>query len=290
VARLLAKSPGDRYESIDHLRRDLLAVDLGDEAKPRLLILPRASRRSSSDTDPPAPAGAPASATQTEPGAAAQRYRYETWIGKTEISQLSRALDASLDRSVIIERFALDLIDEATERRLLVLARGAGPFIQRALSFDRKEKVAVFEAPAGSPLGELGASGPTSRQLVRLMMGIALAVAPIHDMGSAHGALTGASIVVDEGMTPTVLISGLGAAPSGATAKADIAAVLDLIARFAGCPPRFDALVGAIAPLLSHPEKAAILVSGDPATGSKLYAFGEALEIALLKAQRRGVS
>jgi hypothetical protein len=190
---------------------------------------------------------------------------------------------------VIIERFDAALVDDATERRLYSLARGGGPFVQRALSYDRAHTVAVFEAPAGSPIGEAeGALAPTPRQLVRIMMALALAVAPLHEVGAAHGALTGTAIVVDDHMNPTVLVSGLGPPDPEASARRDVADLLQIIARLAGCAPTPDALVMTLASSLSHPEKAAILASASLGTGGGLYTFGESLEIALLKAQRRG--
>ncbi len=285
VLRLLAKSPGDRYDGIDQLRRDILAIDLGDDAKPKPLILPRAAgQRAPSESAPP-----PVRSDSAEIPAQ-ERYQFETPIGQTELSQLTRALDISLDRSVIIERFQPEAVDEVTERRLYGIARGGGPFMQRSLSYDRQEKVAVFEAPAGSPIAEATAAlPPTPHQVVRLLMGLALALRPLHESGAAHGAINGNAIVVDEQMTPTVLASGLGRAPADASARGDVAGVLAIIGKLAGCAPSPEGLVSRLAPSLSHPEKVALLAAGLPRNGGELYLFAEALEIALLKAKRRGV-
>jgi hypothetical protein len=215
------------------------------------------------------------------------RYQFETRIGETEISQLSRALDSALDRSVIIERFRAELLDDATERRLYAIAQGGGPFMQRALSYDRQDKVAVFEAPAGRSLSE-GDLAPSPRQLVRLMMGLGLAVAPLHEAGAAHGALGVNTIVIDDDINPTVLASGLGRLPTGASPGRDVADVFGIMGNFAACAATTDGIVDALAPALSRSERAALLAGAAPATGWDLYSFAEALEIALLKARRRG--
>jgi serine/threonine-protein kinase len=283
VARLLSKSPTDRYDSVDTLRKDIEAVDLGEDARPKPLLLPRATARprraSQSEIDPVEP--------EDEGTEVKERYQFETSIGETEISTLSRALDSSLDRSVIIERYDPAKLDEATERRLFALARGGGPYVQRALSFDRNEKVAVFEAPTGHPITDHVDSQPHPPRIASLAKRLALAVAPMHLAGTAHGALTPTAIVLDEHLNPTVLASGLGPARADATPADDVQALLGILAELAHCDATPTALLSALAPTLSHPEKAAMLAQGNPATGEELYVFAAAVEIALLKAQRR---
>src|SRR5690606_27035591 len=118
------------------------------------------------------------------------------------------------------------------ERRLYALARGGGPFLQRALAYDRAAGVAVFEAPAGRPVAEAyGAAPPGPRRALRLLKRLARAVAPLHEARSAHGALGEGTILVDEDDNPTVLVSGLGRAPAAASPQADVAAIVGVMAR-----------------------------------------------------------
>ena len=289
VLALLAKNPSDRYESVDALRKDVAGVDLGDDARPRPLLLPRATGRPRASSEVPIESAESPSESGGDAAEVGERYQFETWIGETEISKLSRALDTALDRSVIIERFDPDQLDHVTERRLFALARGSGPYVQRALSYDRTARVAVYEAPAGQPIADTADSLPAQpRRIVRIAKSLALGVAPLHEAGAAHGALTNSAIVLDEHLNPTVLASGLGPARADAKPAYDVQALLAILARIVPCDPSPDAFLSALAPTLSHPEKAAILAQGSPTTGEQLYSFADAVEIAMLKAERRG--
>ena len=279
LARLLAKSPSERYESIADLRRDIDAIDLGASGAPKPLILPRArAARASSSVSIPIQRDHDTIADDLP------RYQFETTIGRTEVSQLSRAVDSTLNRSVILERYREGAMDPATEQRLYALARGGGPFVQRALSYDQSAGVAVFEAPSGTPIGEAFSSNPVSkRDAARLLKRLARAVAPIHETYNAHGMLSGTTVLVDEHAVPTVLVCGLG--PVGDDEphpKHDVAAIIRLVATALGADPTADALVDALAPNLSRPERTVLLAMSNPKNGEELYAFADAVEIALL--------
>jgi eukaryotic-like serine/threonine-protein kinase len=283
VARLLAKNPDDRYDAIETLRRDLSAIDLGSAAEPKPLVLPRASAApaaASSSTSIPVQNG------DTEE--AAPRYQFETTIGQSSNSRLARALDSWLNRSVIIERFEPGSVDEAVAARLQTLARGGGPFVQRALAFDRTTGVAVFEAPSGTPFAEaFAAEPPGPRDAARLLKRLARAVAPLHEVGAAHGVITEKTVLVDTACIPTILASGLGAITAEPTAAGDIDAIVRLLARAISAPPSTEGLLDTLAPDLRPQERAAILALDAPRTGEDLYTFADAVEIALLKADRR---
>jgi hypothetical protein len=268
--------------------------------------------------DAPAAPATPA----TEPGAetpepgAGERYQFETPIGRTDVSHLSRALDKVLDRSVIIERYLEGGLDQATLRRLLGLARGGSSCVQWALACDRAAGVAVFEAPRGVPLADtFGDARLDARGAVRLLACLARAVAPMHERGVTHGAIGATTVLLDEQQNPTLLVCGLGRAPAEPSLpRDDVRDILRLaagVARSAGLgteapesggpgdpsaaiessqPGTLAAvLVDALVPGLTATERAAI-VAPEPHDGAELYAFAERLELALLRAGQPMVS
>jgi serine/threonine-protein kinase len=285
IGRLLRKDPGERHDSVDELRTAVAGLPPLGDGGARPLVLPRARpRQRTADTSGSLPAQAEAGA---EP---ASRYQHETAIGRTEVSALARAVDTVLERSVIVERFDAGAVTPELERRLLVLARVGGPFLQRALSWDRSAGIAVYEAPAGVPAAEAFAGKPLApRAAARLIKRLSRAVAQLHDAGEAHGAIRAEHVVVDELHNPTVLVAGLGPPVAGASAAADVAACIRLaaLALPGAAGGDTDAVVGALLEELSPTERGGFLARPRPTTGEELYAFADAIEIALLKAHRR---
>ena len=313
LARLLAKDPGERHQGVDALRREIAAVDLGAAGRPAALLLPRAAPSSAAESSRAIP-------VQDDDDEDLPRYRFETPLGRTPISSLSRAVDATLDRSVIIERYDQGALDRLTERRLLALARSGGAFLQRILAYDRSAAVVVFEAPSGKPIGELQRGSPEASadvpaapsgmsppsypgsavghrtgdapaldplRAVRALKCLARAVAPLHHGGAAHGALGPTTVVVDELDHPTVLASGLGAAPPAASPDADVAALVALVGQLCGAGRDTGSLIDTLAAGLSHPERSALRLLPASESGQGLHQLAEALEIALLKMARR---
>ncbi|WP_428268638.1 protein kinase domain-containing protein [Haliangium sp.] len=302
LARLLAKSPSERYDGVDPVREALAALSLDDGPTPLLLRraptpTPAASPGGATEdallaslTEPAADAGAPGAPDQ--PGEV-ERYQFATALGTTPISRLTRAVDTVLGRSVVIERYLEGGLDEATERRLYALARGGSPFLQWALAYDRDAGVAVYEAPNGEPLAEsLAGAGFEARAAVGLLMRLARAVAPLHERGLAHGAISPATVVIDEQRNPTVLISGLGPAPAQEPhPRADVAAILSLVAEAAGVNlgPSADvaamaaALLDGLVPDLASAPRDRVMARGRADTGEALYAFAELFEVTLLQ-------
>jgi tRNA A-37 threonylcarbamoyl transferase component Bud32 len=122
---------------------------------------------------------------------------------------------------VVVERFRE--LDEATERRLLGLAAGTSPFLQRVLAFDQKDRVVIFEAPVGRPLAGLDHPQPE-----RLVSELSRGLAAVHAAGAAHGAIAAERVLFDEETgSVTLLCAGLGPA-QGATAEDDARAVTAL--------------------------------------------------------------
>ena len=278
IARLLAKDPGARYESIDDLRRDITGANLGSAA-PKPLLLPRARADSVSPHVVTIPGDEPDAADS------APRYQFETPLGRTEFSQISRALDTALNRSVIIERYTDEAVLAEVERRLYILARGGGPFVQRALAYDRQARCAVFEAPAGTPFGEAFAETSLARlPATRLLARLARGVAPLHEVGAAHGAISATSVVVDEAGHPTILVCGLALPTRQPSPAGDAAEILALIARALHHrgEPSPAAVIAALAPELAD-DRRAQLTTPVPATGEALFAVAAAIEINLLE-------
>jgi hypothetical protein len=194
------------------------------------------------------------------------RYQFETQFAATPISELSRAVDVVLGRTVIIERFYAAAAADALQR-VTSLARTASPFVQRVLSVDVATCSVIFEAPAGVALPELREpldAAVRARMLKRLARGLAA----VAESGAVHGALSPTTIVVDELLSPVIVISGTSAV-ADQTAQEDLMAtvnaVLDLPGdhQFAG-----HNLLGAIDP-------------------EALYALGDREEIAVLSARFR---
>ncbi len=280
LARLLAKNPADRFASLDAARSAIEQLG-GGASKPLLLprSLPPRPRRASADL----PAVSPAQADAPD----APRYQHDTAIGQTSISQLSRAVDTALNRTVMIERWNEVPLAEPLERRLFALARGGGPFVQRALSYDRDSGVAVYEAPAGVPMREAFAAGPPSpRTAMRLFKRLARAITPLHRAHTVHGVLDDAVVLVDDHAVPTLLVCGLEPVAAARAPRDDVAALIALLANTLGVEPALGALVDALAPRLHPQERAALSSLTAPRTGEELYGFADALEVSLLRQWR----
>ena len=264
LAGLLVKNPRERTATLGELRGELEALDLGGQ--------PRLGPRRQHIT------GTHSIAELAEEGEARPRYQFETPLGATAISELSRAVDTVLDRSVVIERF--DASDEAGRAldRARLLGRAQSPFVQRALSLDRVARVAVFEAPAGASLADAPPRLPPA-ETVRMLKRLARAAAAIHVVGGSHGAISPRTIVLDDGAVPTVMAAGLGPVSESRPAD-DVAAIITVVAAIAGSEPSFDAL----ARVLTAQVGAALPPYTEPTDGESLYAAADAVDVAVLAA------
>ena len=264
LAGLLVKNPRERTPTLADLRRQLEALDLGGG----VTVLPRARRDSR-----------PHSIAQlAEDGEARPRYQFETPLGRTAISELARAVDTVLDRSVVIERF--DASDDAARalERARALGRAQSPFVQRALGLDHHARTVVFEAPAGAALADARPALPAA-ELVRLLKRLARAAAAIHEVGGTHGAIGPRTIVLDDAAVPTLIAAGLGPVVD-ATRADDVAAIVAIVAELADAAPTFEALARELAGEVG----AAVPAYEPPTDGESLYAAADALDIAVLGA------
>ena len=263
LAGLLVKNPRERTQTLAELRAALESLELGGR--------PRIGMRSKRDSRPHSIA-ALAAADEAGP-----RYQFETPLGATPVSQLARAVDTVLDRSVIIERFHAD--DDALRafERTRMLGRAQSPFVQRALGLDRAARTVIFEAPSGTALADV--TRLPAADLLRLLKRLARAAAAIHELGGAHGAIGPRTVLLDEGVVPTVLAAGLGAAP-GATPADDVTAIVGVVAALAGAPATFAELVRVAAEEVGAKLPAYIA----PTDGESLYAAADAVDIAVLAA------
>ncbi|HTR53558.1 MAG TPA: protein kinase, partial [Kofleriaceae bacterium] len=262
IAGLLVKNPGDRTATLAELRRELEALDLGDK---RVALRPRRATGDHSIAE---------LARDDEPHA---RYQFETPLGATAISQLARAVDTVLDRSVVIERFDASDAAAAALDRARLLGRAQSPFVQRALGLDRAARTAIFEAPAGAPVADAVPELPPA-EAVRLLKRLARAAAAIHELGGSHGGIAARTVVLDE-TVPTLLAAGLGPlAPS--SPETDVTAIVALVASIVRCEPALAAIAAALCDQVGA-RVPALPPAGD---GEALYAAADAIEIAVLAA------
>lgn len=264
LGALLVKNPHDRTPTLGDLRNQLEALDLGGQP----LIGPRRQHIT----------GTHSIAELAEEGEARPRYQFETPLGRTAISQLARAVDTVLDRTVVIERF--DPSDEALRAldRARLLGRAQSPFVQRALSLDRASRTCVFEAPAGASLADVQPQLPPA-ETVRMLKRLARAAAAIHEVGGSHGAISPRTIVLDDGAVPTVMAAGLGPVAESRPID-DVAAIIAVVAQIAGAEPTFDAL----ARMLTGEVGAELPRYAAPVDGESLYAAADAIDVAVLAA------
>ncbi|HUJ62646.1 MAG TPA: hypothetical protein VLX92_29290, partial [Kofleriaceae bacterium] len=254
----------ERTPTLAELRRQLDQLDLGG--------LPRVGPR-------PRRATGPHSIAQlAQEGEVGPRYQFETPLGQTAISQLARAVDTVLDRSVVIERF--DASEQALRalERARTLGRAQSPFVQRALGLDRGARTAVFEAPSGASLADATPQLPPA-EAVRLLKRLARAAAAIHEVSASHGAIAPNTVAIDDGAVPTVLAAGLGPVVEAAPAD-DVAAIVALVASIVGCEPTLAAFAAAVCSQVGARPPAL----GTPGDGEELYAAADAIDIAVLGA------
>ncbi len=263
---LLVKNPRERTQTLADLRRQIEALDLGTSG--RVLVGPRPRR----DSRPHSIAQLAAD-DDVKP-----RYQFETPLGTTPISQLARAVDTVLDRSVVIERF--DDSEDAGKalERARLLGRAQSPFVQRALSLDRTTRTAVFEAPSGASFADASPSLPPT-ETIRLLKRLARAAAAVHELGGSHGAISPRTVVLDDGAVPTVMAAGLGAVAE-AQPLDDVTAIISLVASVAGSKPTFADL----ARMVTEEVGAKLPAYRAPVDGESLYAAADAIDIAVLAA------
>ncbi len=273
LARLLMKNPAERTPSLVELRAELETLDLAGRALP---VRPHESRTQMAAATAEDAAAAAAAAENGE----APRYQFETPVGTTAISTLTRAVDTVLQRSVIVERF--EATEEAAQvmEQVRLLARAHTPFLQRALSFDRLSRVAVFEAPAGAAIAEQPPS-LSAPELVRVIKRLARGIAAIHELGGWHGGIDLRTVVLDEGNVPTILSSGLGALREG-SARRDVESVIAVAAHILGSGPSLREVAAAIA--ASAETAAPALPEPEPQDGEALYAAADLIDVAVLSA------
>lgn len=285
LSNLLIKNPQDRTQTLGDLRRQIENLDLG--TKVALTSLPR---RVSMERP----------AVKVEDDAAKPRYQFETPLGATAVSQLARAVDSILDRSVIIERFeATDDAAKALERAR-TLGRAQSPFVQRALSYDRAAQMIIFEAPSGASLADAPPVLPAA-EVVRILKRLARAAVAVHEVGGTHGAIGPRTVVIDDGGVPTIMAAGLGVL-ADATPADDVHAIVALLSGIAGVAAEGGAGVAAeragvggagarssfaaLAKKLCEEVDTALpaALAQEPSDGEGLYAAADALDVAILSA------
>jgi eukaryotic-like serine/threonine-protein kinase len=253
VTSLLAKNPAERLATVAQLATLLRQTDGSGAA---VLIRPAAASSSTTmhTTD---------FVANNEP---VSRYQFETQFAATPISDLSRAVDVVLGRTVIIERFHAHAATDALQR-VTKLARTASPFVQRVLSVDVPTCSVIFEAPAGVAIPEVREAVDAAVR-ARVLKRLARGLAAIAESGAVHGALSAATVVLDELLSPVIVISGTSARVDQ-TAHQDLTATVNAVLALPG----------------EHQFATQDLMAAQDA--ESLYALGDREEIAVLSARFR---
>jgi serine/threonine-protein kinase len=186
LRQLLQKSPQARCESLESLKKTLLALPTPD-----LPAQPRAAA--------PAPRPQPKQDTVNEPAL----------VRHTPYSSLLLTVDARLGRPLLIERFASGLLQSeagaAHLRWLFALARLAGPGMQRVLRIDLRTQPCAqvyFEAPSGTAVSsEQPLTDAEYEELRRILVRLHLA-------GVVHGGVERA--LIRQAGQPLFMLSGYG--------------------------------------------------------------------------------
>ena len=267
VSRLLAKDPQERYPSIRDLRKDVLSAH--DRAKPKPLSLPRANTQPTTPTTSEkltkdGTTSPPPRTEESQSISLQDRYQYETPLGQTAISTISRAVDTVLNRSVILERYDTNLLDSETEQRIYALASAGGPFLQRSLAYGQSTGVLVYEAPTGVPLLEAFPDRPINTQVAaKLGIGFAHGLIALHESDNAHGNIEEDRVVIDESYNPTILVSGLGPVTAPKTPSDDITSLIAILCDLLAIPADFQHLLKTL-------DRSSVS-SSSPANASQLY-------------------
>jgi eukaryotic-like serine/threonine-protein kinase len=278
LERLLAKDPTARFVATDELRAAIGTVEVGERRT--VLVLPRAG------ADAPAARSEPAPVAEGGRTLDGERYQAEVPLGQTTISQLFRAVDRALDRSVVIERFVEGQPDAPMEARLHRLAAASGPHLQRVLSYDRASRSVVFEAPVGEALSARLAAAPLeAREIAAMLACVARTLEPLHGRGGVHGAIDASRVVIDDAGLPTLVVAGMGPRPPDASAERDIADCMALAARARHVEPGSDATAALVAALADDLLADAALAP-PPRDSATLLAFAECLARELARAAR----
>jgi eukaryotic-like serine/threonine-protein kinase len=234
-ASLLAKSPSDRVATVNDLA---LLLRHADSAGTKMRVAPWSEPARVGDQDPSA------SASMTTATVVESRYQLETVFRTTALSTLSRAVDTTLQRSVVMERFsdtaasdaddvasataATVIRNDAAMDRVRTIARAATPFVQRVLSLDRSVRVAIFEAPSGRAIRDV-ADPIAASDRIRMIKRLARGIAAIAEIGLSHGAINADNVLIDDNGIPTILVAGT-ATDTIAAGASDVAAVVAALA------------------------------------------------------------
>ncbi|HEX6837636.1 MAG TPA: serine/threonine-protein kinase, partial [Polyangia bacterium] len=197
IARMLQKSPAERFASLDDVRRALAAIAVE-----------------------PTAASAPAAAATAEaaPHVSAERYTITAELD----AGLVQATDTRLGREVLIETVPADAARLAW---LAAIARVGGARLQRVLRLERLADGTtrvVYEALTGR-------TPRPPRLTAREEALLERALAPLHAAGIAHGSVATSIVLEDHG--PALLTAGRR--PSQITVEEELRELRGLVAEHA---------------------------------------------------------
>ena len=193
---LLVKNPRERTQTLADLRGQLEALDLGGRPQ----IGPRTKRASGSHS---------IAAIAAEPDGQAALPVRDAGRSDRGLAALARRRYGarSLGRDRAIRR-------RATKRRARSIALASSAARNRRSCSARSASIARRARPCSKPRPAQRSPSRRRRlpppEAVRLLKRLSRAAEAIHEVGGSHGAIGHGTVVLDDGVVPTVLAAGLG--------------------------------------------------------------------------------
>jgi eukaryotic-like serine/threonine-protein kinase len=188
----------------------------------------------------------------------AARYQLETLAGSGPMSEVWRAHDATLDRTVALKMLAPTADLERFRREARAVASLAHEHVMRIYDYGEDAAgpfIALEWLPGGTLEDRLGGGALPSAVAGRIATGIASGLAHLHERGFVHRDLKPANVLFDEEGRPKLADFGLARSAGGAGTLTEAGTVLGTAAYIS-------------------PEQA----NGKPATpASDVYSFGVVL-------------
>ena len=212
------------------------------------------------------------------PGRVLGHYRIERLVGKGSFGSVFAAWDLRLQRRVALK--VLRRISEESREAMLREASAAAPLshpnVCTIYAVDEEDGLPLIamEFLDGQPLTSLIAARLPLDQRQRIARGIARGLMAAHALGTVHGDLKPANVIVGEDLTPRIMDFGLAhcgsqlasSAALGTSEPGDPSATASLTISTSG---GHSVISGT--PAYMSPEQ----LSGDPATpASDVFAFG----------------
>jgi eukaryotic-like serine/threonine-protein kinase len=230
VLQTLEKDPQKRFPSVAHLRDAFLRLDLKDTPAPALQL------PSPQVIAPVAPHAGP-------------RYQEERLLVEADGRRLVVAHDQKLKRRVVLETIREEALLAAWRENIAALSRVDDSAAEALLTLEGD--CAIWEYTSGETLSAVCAVKPLAViKALDFLTHISRAVASIHAVGVAHGAISPESVLISPQYT--LLISRRTLSTKAETAAADVNALASLLVASLGGGAQEDSWAEAAALLSSE--------------------------------------